>query len=81
MLTYDKNGNLKKDAPEASNAKKPKIGGKVKSIGETREARLAKVSQTVKSSFEGDLERLTQEIHELRGGEQNSLPYLCRAPW
>lgn len=70
MLVYDQNGRLKKDEPEASTAKKPKITEKPKSIGETREARLSKLklSQTVKSSFEGDLERLTQEIDELRGG-------------
>ncbi|RPB11091.1 DNA polymerase delta subunit [Morchella conica CCBAS932] len=71
MLTYDQNGRLRKDkdTPEASSAKKPKIEEGAKTVGETREARLAKASQSVKkSSFEGDLEKLTQEIHELKGG-------------
>lgn len=71
ILTYDQNGRLKKDAPEtATTAKKPKIAEGPKSVGETREARLAKLklSQTTKSSFEGDLERLTQEVNELKGG-------------
>lgn len=63
MVSYDQNGRMKKDAPEASSKKpkvgeKPKVEEKPKSTGETREARLAKMSQTVKSNFESDLERI-----------------------
>lgn len=70
MVTYDQNGRMKKDAPEASSttAKKPKVGEKPKSAGETREARLAKMSQTVKSNFESDLEKIVQDAKELKGG-------------
>lgn len=75
MVSYDQNGRMKKDAPEASSttAKKPKVGEKPKveekpkSTGETREARLAKMSQTVKSNFESDLERIVH-AKESKGG-------------
>lgn len=70
MVTYDQNGRMKKDSPEASSttAKKPKVGEKPKSAGETREARLAKMSKTVKSNFESDLERIVQDAKELKEG-------------
>lgn len=70
MVVYDQNGRMKKDAPEASStvAKKPKVEESSKTIGETREARLAKVSQVAKSSFEKDLERIVQDVKGLRGG-------------
>lgn len=70
MLVYDQNGRMKKDAPEASSpiAKKPKVGDNPKPVGETREARLAKASQTTKSSFETDLERMVRDAKELKGG-------------
>lgn len=70
MVVYDQNGRMKKDAPEASStiAKKPKVEEDSKTIGETREARLAKVSQVAKSSFEKDLEKIVQDVKGLRGG-------------
>lgn len=46
-------------------AKKRKV--EAGAYGTKREDRIAKLSQK-KSSFEGDLEKLTQELHELKEG-------------
>lgn len=87
MVSYDQNGRMRKDAPEASEstAKKPKVEKESKSIGETREARLAKLSQTVKSSFESDLERIVQDVKDLKGGAyssfQEGVAWPCCVVW
>ena len=52
---------------DSSQAKKRKLGPPSSSNGQTRAERIAKLAPK-KSSFEGDLEKLSQGITELKGG-------------
>lgn len=55
------------DDDDSSQAKKRKLGLPSSSNGQTRGDRIAKLAPK-KSSFEGDLEQLSQGITELKGG-------------
>lgn len=56
---------------DPNNVKKRRL--EAPSSGQTRGDRIAKLSQQ-KSSFEGDLEKLTQGLTELKGGPFNQSP-------
>jgi DNA polymerase delta subunit 1 len=72
MLILDKNGKRRPDVPAEEEEEEKKHAPKKQKVGDTRQQRLAKLSQVPKSSFEGDLERLTQEINELKEGDSHT---------